>query len=346
MKPSGSAARVGRLLRFLGGHGETGYSLSELARAVGIDKSTCQAMLLALVEQGFVHRDDGHRTYALGPSALAVAAADGDRARLVRLARAELESLTADLDLETFATTTFAGSLLVLARVPRSALFGLSMRVGQTLPLRPPVGAVHLAWAPPAAVDVWLPAAGPTPASGFLADVTPETCADTAPAGEAERAAGAGGVSAGEVRADAFAAGVVPDPAWAVEPACRHRRVLDAVRARGYSVTADDALRWRLRDVVDQVADAPADPGPRRERDELLRTLAEREYEILDPDEAKSWPVGEICAPVFGRDGRVAVAVGLVAARTLDTAGRAAMVDRLLLASTRLTALTGGRPPD
>ncbi|MCM3921658.1 helix-turn-helix domain-containing protein [Frankia sp. AiPs1] len=290
VKPSGSAARVGRLLSFLGGHGESGYSLSELARAVGMDKSTCQAMLLALVEQGFVLRDDGHRTYALGPSALAVAAADGDRARLARLARAELESLTADLDLETSATTTFAGALLVLARVPRSALFGLSMRVGQTLPLRPPVGAVHLAWAPPAAVDAWLARAG--------------------------------------------------------EPVGRHRRVLDAVRERGYSVTADNALRWRLRDVVDQVAEAPTDPDPRRERDELLRTLAERDYEILDPDEAKSWPVGEICAPVFGRDGRVAVAVGLVAAQTLDTARRAAMVDRLLVATTRLTALTGGRPPD
>ncbi|WP_242419225.1 helix-turn-helix domain-containing protein [Frankia sp. CpI1-P] len=325
MKPSGSAVRVGRLLSFLGGHGESGYSLSELARAVGMDKSTCQAMLLALVEQGFVHRDDGHRTYALGPSALAVAAADGDRARLARLARAELESLTADLDLETFATTTFAGNLLVLARVPRSTLFGLSMRVGQTLPLRPPVGAVHLAWAPPAAVDAWLAAAGPTCA--------PAACTDTA--------------SVNVAPVNVAPVNVAPvDPTRAGEPACRHRRVIDVVRERGYSVTADDALRWRLRDVVDQVADAPTDPGPRRERDELLRTLAERDYEVLDPDEAKSWPVGEICAPVFGRDGRVTVALGLVAAQTLDTARRAAMVDRLLFATTRLTALTGGRPPD
>ncbi|EIV94424.1 helix-turn-helix domain-containing protein [Frankia sp. QA3] len=300
VKPSGSAARVGRLLSFLGGHGESGYSLSELARAVGMDKSTCQAMLLALVEQGFVHRDDGRRTYALGPSALAVAAADGDRARLARLARAELESLTADLDIETFATMTFADSLLVLARVPRSALFGLSMRVGQTLPLRPPVGAVHLAWAPTGTVDAWL-------ASADIAS------ADIARAGG---------------------------------PARRHLRAIDAVRERGYSVTVEDALRWRLRDVLDQIADAPTDPGPRQKRDELLRTLAERDYEVLDPDEAKSWPVGEICAPVFGRDGRVAVALGLVAAQTLDTARRAAMVDRLLVAAQRLTTLTGGRPPD
>ncbi|WP_261575987.1 helix-turn-helix domain-containing protein [Frankia gtarii] len=309
VKPSGSAARVGRLLTFLGGHGEFGYSLSELARAVGMDKTTCQAMLRALVESGFVHRDDGRRTYALGPAALAVAAADGDRARLARLARAELESLTADLDIETFATMTFADSLLVLARVPRSALFGLCMRVGQTLPLRPPVGAVHLAWAPPGAVDAWL-----------------------APA------AAAGRDAAGRDAAGRDAAGT--------QPARRHLRAVDAVRERGYSVTVEGALRWRLRDVLDQVADAPTDPGLLRERDELLRTLAEGDYEILDPDGAKSWPVGEICAPVFGRDGQVAVALGLVAAQTLDTARRAAMVDRLLIATSRLTALTGGRWPD
>nr|WP_255649950.1 helix-turn-helix domain-containing protein [Frankia sp. ArI3] len=375
VKPSGSAVRVGRLLSFLGGHGESGYSLSELARAVGMDKSTCQAMLLALVEQGFVHRDDGHRTYALGPSALAVAAADGDRARLARLARAELESLTADLDLETFATTTFAGNLLVLARVPRSTLFGLSMRVGQTLPLRPPVGAVHLAWAPPAAVDAWLAAAGPTCAPAACTDtasvnvapvnvapvnvapvnvapvnVAPVNVApvNVAPVNVAPVNVAPVNVAPVNVApVNVAPVNVAPvDPTRAGEPACRHRRVIDVVRERGYSVTADDALRWRLRDVVDQVADAPTDPGPRRERDELLRTLAERDYEVLDPDEAKSWPVGEICAPVFGRDGRVTVALGLVAAQTLDTARRAAMVDRLLFATTRLTALTGGRPPD
>ncbi|WP_261558702.1 hypothetical protein [Frankia tisae] len=56
-----------------------------MARAVGMDKTTCQAILLALVEAGFVHRDDGRRTYALGPAALAVAAGGGDRARLARL---------------------------------------------------------------------------------------------------------------------------------------------------------------------------------------------------------------------------------------------------------------------
>lgn len=241
-----------------------------------------------------MHRDDGRRAYTLGPQALAVAAADGDRARLARLARAELESLTADLDIESFATMTYAGSLLVLARIPRSALFGLSMRIGQTLPLRPPVGAVHVAWAPPATVDAWLAAA---------------------------RAVSEG------------------------DPTGRHRRVLEAVRERGYSVTPEDGLRWRLRDVLDQVADAPTESGPRRERDELLRTLADGGYEILDLDEAKSWPVGEICAPVFGRNGQVAAGLGLVIAQRLDTARRAAIVDRLLLSTIRLTMQTAGCPP-
>jgi DNA-binding IclR family transcriptional regulator len=197
--------------------------------------------------------------------------------------------------METYATTTFADRLLVLARVPRSTLFGLSMRTGQTVPLRPPIGTVHLAWAAAGQVAAWLTAAGVAPAS---------------------------------------------------ESAHRHLRVVRAVRERGYSLTAEEEPRRRLRDVLDRVADEPSDPAAHRERDDLLCALAEGDYEVLDPDAADPPPVGEICAPVFDRDGRVAVALGLVAGRPLDPAPRRAMTDRLLRATTRLTALTGGRSPD
>ncbi|QVI19887.1 helix-turn-helix domain-containing protein [Nocardia tengchongensis] len=58
------------MVSFLAAHPDRSFSLSELARAAEITTATCHAILVSLVEAGWVTRTD--LTYGLGPAMLAI----------------------------------------------------------------------------------------------------------------------------------------------------------------------------------------------------------------------------------------------------------------------------------
>jgi DNA-binding IclR family transcriptional regulator len=159
VEPSSSARRVVAVLTHLASS-EHESTLSEIARASAMNKTTCQSILLALADSGYVSRHDDRKTYRLGPAVLALSASVGPHQEALARARVAMEAISADLDVETTATVATDRAILKVAQVPRPRLRGLSLRPGQTVPLAFPLGAAHVAWSDADVVSQWLERGG------------------------------------------------------------------------------------------------------------------------------------------------------------------------------------------
>ena len=78
---SGTVARIALLLRVLA-EGDGDASLSDIAERMRLPVSTTHRLLHLLLEQGFVDRGQGSRTYRAGLEFLRVAGLDPTRARV------------------------------------------------------------------------------------------------------------------------------------------------------------------------------------------------------------------------------------------------------------------------
>jgi DNA-binding IclR family transcriptional regulator len=137
------------------------FTLSDLARALDLNKATAHAMLATLTEAGYLLRDPQQKTYGLGPALIAVgnAATQGNPA--VRIAEPLMAELSAELDLELIASAAIADEIVILARAGPVRPLGINVQPGTRLPLAPPLGTVFVAWSGPAAIDRWLGHVGP-----------------------------------------------------------------------------------------------------------------------------------------------------------------------------------------
>ncbi|HLG89054.1 MAG TPA: helix-turn-helix domain-containing protein [Alphaproteobacteria bacterium] len=161
-RPALSATRAVDVLNFMAANPLEAYSLSELAEHLALNVSSCHALLAALTRDGCLERHPKHRTYRLGVALIAI----GDGAlqchRAVDIGRDQARELARELDLETLLTSRVGDRLLALARSGRPSSPAASLRVGQSMPLVPPLGTPFIAWAPPNEVEAWL-ARSPVP---------------------------------------------------------------------------------------------------------------------------------------------------------------------------------------
>lgn len=164
-RPSPAAERVVAVLNFLAAHPDDGFTLSELARQLDLNKATAHSLLATLADAGYVLRHPSRLTYSLGPALVAVGNAAAGRTRTVEFARDEMRRLSDDLGLACLATTAIGDEMLIVARtaVPGDlqSLDAL-VPVGQRLPLVPPLGTVFKAWAGDEEIDRWLALMGRT----------------------------------------------------------------------------------------------------------------------------------------------------------------------------------------
>jgi DNA-binding IclR family transcriptional regulator len=160
IRASPSARRATQLLNFLADNRDGSYSISELARALGMNRATCQSVLMSLDEAGFVRRDTRRKTYSLGPALIPLGEASLASLRVVEEARPEVERLAADTGVECVAAVAAGAEMIVVARAGPPTGFGALTRVGQTVPICPPFGIAFVAWSDSAAIDAWLARAG------------------------------------------------------------------------------------------------------------------------------------------------------------------------------------------
>jgi DNA-binding IclR family transcriptional regulator len=136
------------------------FSVSELARELGMPRATCDAVLLALAERALVDRRDPDLRYSLGPALIGW----GDAARAAGSLLARVAPVAEALARETstcVALSTIEGDEQRVEHViDHGPAFGLRARPGESVPFAAPFAAVFVAWAPRPEVDAWLDRAG------------------------------------------------------------------------------------------------------------------------------------------------------------------------------------------
>jgi len=156
-RPAPAVDRTVAVLNLLAAHPDTAFSLSEMCRRLDINKATAHAMLTALADSGFLLRNPRDKSYTLGPALIALgSAAAARRLELVEFARAPMQALAAETGLQCVVSSAMGEEIVFLAVAGEVVPFGPHVRVGQRVPLAPPIGTVFMAWSLPDEVDTWL----------------------------------------------------------------------------------------------------------------------------------------------------------------------------------------------
>lgn len=156
VQPSPAVLRAIEMLRIVAEDPERGWTLSELSRAVDAHPSSCQTIVLALVQGGVLQRRVARSTYNLGPTLIAL----GDRARrsidLLELAEPELITLRDRYDASSMLGMVSGASIIATSVWPARQPMGFGVVPYLATPFRAPYGLVYVAWDSAESIDAWL----------------------------------------------------------------------------------------------------------------------------------------------------------------------------------------------
>ena len=153
--------RAVAVLNYLAANPGERFSLSEIARDLGLNKATLHAILGALTEVGYLSRDPEQKTYSLGPALVAIGNSALATFSAADYALPEMQSLTDELGLHCVASTSIHDEILILTRTGTPRPFGINVQPGQRLPLAPPLGTVFVAWSDDERIETYLAKVGP-----------------------------------------------------------------------------------------------------------------------------------------------------------------------------------------
>ncbi len=146
-RPALAATRAIDILNFLAAHPTESFTLSDIASRLGINVASTHALLGALGERGYLVRHPRLKTFALGPSVVALGTAALEANHAIDLARDAARQLALDTGLEVAVTTLAGGDHIVfVAHAGEPSPFGVPIHVGQHVPFVPPIGSVFVAW--------------------------------------------------------------------------------------------------------------------------------------------------------------------------------------------------------
>jgi DNA-binding IclR family transcriptional regulator len=161
-RPAPAAKRALLILDFLAAHPLEEYTLTELAREIGMNVASTHAVLAVMTDSGFLVRHPSHKTYRLGPATMAIGHAALQRYPVLDLAREEMRKLAEDYSAECRAAAPIGQDLVMVARVGRPNPERPLAQVGERLPLVPPLGLTVIAWSSTAEIRDWLERADKT----------------------------------------------------------------------------------------------------------------------------------------------------------------------------------------
>lgn len=156
VRPALAATRAIDILNFFAAHPGDAFTLSELSASTGINLASALSVLQALEDAGYLVRHPRRKTYELGPALIALGDAALRSNRTVDLARGEMRALAEEFSTEAILSAPVGDDLVILAIEGRPQLASADVRVGQRVPLVPPVGQAFFAWSPPAQIEAWL----------------------------------------------------------------------------------------------------------------------------------------------------------------------------------------------
>lgn len=169
MAPALAAQRATEVLRYVARHGHEKVTLTKLAERLDISPAAMHAVLSALVDAGFLERDETDKSLRLGPEAVVLGSAARSQRDDVAAATAAARRVA---DAHGLPTTVLAlrefEILAIDADGDHEAPIDLGVP-GYRVPFAPPFGLVFLVTAPPQEVVAWFQRARIDPA-GPLAE--------------------------------------------------------------------------------------------------------------------------------------------------------------------------------
>src|SRR5262245_45825 len=153
--PSPAVLRACDVLAHMAEHPTEAFSVSELARQVGVPRATSDSILQALAVHRLVTRRDGDLRYELGPGSIAIGDAACTANPVLSAAKSEAERLARAIGTCVAVSVRDGSTARVVEVFDFGPLFTPRARVGQVIPLIPPFGAVFVAWDEDE-VEAWL----------------------------------------------------------------------------------------------------------------------------------------------------------------------------------------------
>jgi DNA-binding IclR family transcriptional regulator len=150
-RPSPQTDRVVAVVELLAQRPE-GATMTEIATGIGLPQSTCVHVLAALAGAGFVQREPDRR-YFLGPALARPGQLAAARYPLLAAARDEMAALSARFGASCLAFTIDDDHARL---VHHTGAEPPPVRLGDTIPITPPLGILFVAWAREREFDGWL----------------------------------------------------------------------------------------------------------------------------------------------------------------------------------------------
>ncbi|HEX4778342.1 MAG TPA: helix-turn-helix domain-containing protein [Acidimicrobiia bacterium] len=155
-RPSPQTDRVVALVELLSSHPSETFTLADVTRRLGVNKSTCHSMLTALTGAGWLLRDPFRKAYRLGPALVPVGRAAASSLPALDIAHAAMVDVSVAARAHCAALAVAGETVTVVDSVRDMRASGGALRVGAQLPLRPPFGTAVVAWSGAGIVDAWL----------------------------------------------------------------------------------------------------------------------------------------------------------------------------------------------
>ena len=153
-RPSPQTDRVVGVISMLTERPE-GATLTEIAQHLAMDRSTCVHMLAALTRSGFLVREAADRRYHLGPALVAPGRVAAQRYPHLAAARVEMARASRATGLPCCAFAREGDHARLVAYTWGEGEGPPEMRLGDMVPLVPPLGALFFAWGPRDEVEHW-----------------------------------------------------------------------------------------------------------------------------------------------------------------------------------------------
>ncbi len=154
-RPSPQTERVIAVIELLAAS-DNGATMTEIARSLDLNQATCVHLLAALTTAGFLVREPADRRYHLGPALVQPGRVAAERYPVLAAARPEMVALSAEVGLPCFALEPEREHARLVHHTWPPGSNPTPVRLGETVPLNPPLGLVFVAWGPDEVFDTWL----------------------------------------------------------------------------------------------------------------------------------------------------------------------------------------------
>jgi DNA-binding IclR family transcriptional regulator len=154
-RSSPAVHRVASVLNFFAEHPGYAFTLTDLVKGLKLSRATCHALLVGLVDVGYLYRTS-EKTYVLGPALAAIGRSASTNYSPLQVAQPEMRALADEFDAICSAFFRDGNDVVARERAAAVSHLGWSIARGARLPLRPPFAAIFFAWSPPAEADSWL----------------------------------------------------------------------------------------------------------------------------------------------------------------------------------------------